>query len=109
MSDNRIASVVGREGRVKGGSMKPTALVELRQREQRDRDEVVAEFSGDSRAMADEILRHRHVLKHLAQALAWAAQGEPFGLIAPGPHLGLYRRPRAAGVPSHATDEENRR
>jgi hypothetical protein len=36
----------------------------------------------------------------LAQALAWAEQGEPFGLIAPGPHLGLSRRPRATGVPS---------
>ena len=80
--------------------MKPRArLVELRQQEQRARDEVVAEFGGDSQRLADEILRHRRVLKHLAQALAWAEQGEPFGLIAPGPHLGLYRRPRVAGVP----------
>ena len=76
--------------------------------EQRDRDQVIAEFGADPQRLADEILRHRRVLKHLAQALAWAAQGEPFGLIAPGPHLGLYRRPRAAGVPSCESDGENR-
>ena len=78
------------------------------QGEQCDRDRVIAEFGGDPQRLADEILRHRCVLKHLAQALAWAAQGEPFGLIAPGPHLGLYRRPRAAGVPSCESDGENR-
>ena len=77
-------------------------------RQQQRRDQVVAEFGADPQRLADEILRHRRVLKHLAQAIAWAEQGEPFGLIAPRPHLGLSRRPRAAGVPSHATDGENR-
>jgi hypothetical protein len=85
-------------------------LVELRQQreqeEQPDRDQVVAEFGADPQRLADEILRHRGVLKNLAQALAWAAQGEPFGLIAPGPHLGLYRRPRAAGVSFRESDGE---
>jgi hypothetical protein len=85
-------------------------LVELRQqREQEehcDRDQVVAEFGADPQRLADEILRHRRVLKHLVQALAWAAQGEPFGLIAPGPHLGLSRRPRAAGVSFRESDGE---
>jgi hypothetical protein len=85
--------------------MKSTArLVELELQEQRDRDRVVAEFGADLQRLAAEILRHRRVLKHLAQAVAWAAQGEPFGLIAPGPHLGLSRRPRAVGVPSHESD-----
>jgi hypothetical protein len=86
-------------------------LAECRQRreqgEQCDRDRVIAEFGDDPQRLADEILRHRCVLKHLAQALAWAAQGESFGLIAPGPHLGLSRRSRAAGVPSsHESDGE---
>jgi hypothetical protein len=74
--------------------------------EQRDRDQVIAEFGADPQRLADEILRHRGVLKNLAQALAWAAQGEPFGLIAPGPHLGLYRRPRAAGVACESDGEQ---
>jgi hypothetical protein len=74
-------------------------LAECRRRreqgEQCDRDRVIAEFGGDPQRLADEILRHRCVFKHLAQALAWAAQGEPFGLM------------RAAGVPSlHESDGE---
>ena len=75
------------------------------QAEQQCRDQVVAEFGADPQRLADEILRHRRVLKHLTQAVAWAAQGEPFGLIAPGPHLGLSRRPRAAGVACESDGE----
>ena len=78
----------------------------MAEEDRQNQDRVIAEFGGDAAAMADEILRYRRVLKHLAQAVAWAAQGEPFGLIAPGPHLGLSRRPRAAGVPSHELDGE---
>jgi hypothetical protein len=78
----------------------------MAEEDRQNQDRVIAEFGGDAAAMADEILRYRRVLKHLAQAVAWAAQGEPFGLIAPGPHLGLSRRLRAAGVPSCASDGE---
>ena len=87
----------------------PDRLARMAEEDRQNQDRILAEFGDDPRAMADEILRHRLVLKHLAQAVAWAAQGKPFGLIAPGPHLGLYRRPRVTGVPSHATDGENRR
>ena len=78
----------------------PDRLARMAEEDRQNQDRILAEFGDDPRAMADEILRHRRVLKHLAQALAWAEQGEPFGLIAPGPHLGLSRRPRVAGVPS---------
>ena len=67
--------------------MKPRArLVELRQQEQRDRDEVVAEFGDDSRAMADEILALRRGLKVIAEAVGLAQQGAPVALVRPGPY-----------------------
>jgi hypothetical protein len=55
---------------------------------------VLAEFGDDSWRMADEILRLRHGLAQLAEALEWMKKGAPFALIRPGP----YWRPRAASV-----------
>ena len=54
------------------------------QEEQRRRDQVVAEFGRDVRAMADVILRYRRALKQLADAIGWAQEGAPFAVIPPG-------------------------
>jgi len=64
-----------------------------RQREEEDRRQrvaVIAEFgAGDPEAtlhaLAGEVLRHRDVLRLLAEAIGWAAAGAPFGLLPPGP------------------------
>jgi hypothetical protein len=37
-------------------------------------------------AMAIEILRYRHVMVQLADAIAWAQAGAPFATLGPGPH-----------------------
>jgi hypothetical protein len=63
----------------------------LRQREQQQREAVVAEFAGDTSAMAAEILRHRPGLGQLAQAIEWMQSGAPFAMIAPGPYWSRYR------------------
>jgi hypothetical protein len=64
-------------------------LAELRHRreqdEQRDRDQVVAEFGGDPQAMADEILRLRHGMSLLAKGVDWVKSGAPFAMLPPGP------------------------
>jgi hypothetical protein len=65
------------------------ALAELRcrreQDEQRDRDQVVAEFGGNPQAMADEILRYRNGLSLLAKGIDWMKLGAPFAMLPPGP------------------------
>ena len=59
---------------------------EARDREEaRRRDQVIAEFDGDLRALADEILRLRHGMTQLADAIEWMKKGAPFAMIAPGP------------------------
>jgi hypothetical protein len=52
---------------------------------------VITEFdAGDPEttlhAVADEILKYRRAVGLLAKAIGWADAGEPFALIAPGPH-----------------------
>ena len=74
------------------------------QAEQQCRDQVLAEFGGDSRAMADEIVRLRNGLSLLAEAVDWVQKSAPVALVRPGP----YWRPRAAGVSLCESDEENR-
>jgi len=60
---------------------------EERERQQeRQRDQVLAEFGDDSWRMADEILRLRHGLAQLAEAIDWMKKGAPFGMIRPGPY-----------------------
>jgi hypothetical protein len=49
------------------------------------RDRVLAEFGGNPWGMADEILRLRHGLAQLADAIEWMKKGAPFAMIAPGP------------------------
>jgi hypothetical protein len=69
-----------------------------RQREEEDRRQrvtLITEFdAGDPEAtmhaMATEILRYRHCVRQLADAIGWTSIGAPFGLIRPGP----YWRPR---------------
>jgi hypothetical protein len=39
--------------------------------------------------MAAEILRYRHVMVQLADAVAWAQAGAPFATLDPGPHRRL--------------------
>jgi hypothetical protein len=83
-------------------NMKSTArLVELRQQreqeEQRDRDQVVAEFGADPQRLADEILRHRHGLAQVAEAIEWMKKGAPFGMIRSGP----YWKPKSEQAHGH--------
>jgi hypothetical protein len=59
------------------------------QDEQRARDQVLAEFGGDPWGMVDEILRLRHGLAQLADAIEWMKEGAPFGVVPPGPHWQL--------------------
>ena len=42
-------------------------------------------------AMATEILRYRHCVRQLADAIGWTSAGAPFGLIRPGPYWGPRR------------------
>jgi hypothetical protein len=56
------------------------------QEEQEHRDTVIAEFGGDSQAMADEIRRLRRGLAQIASAVDWARQSAPFIAMGPGPH-----------------------
>jgi hypothetical protein len=59
---------------------------EARDREEaRRRDQVIAEFDGDLRALADEILRLRHGMTQLADAIDWMKKGGPFVMLSPGP------------------------
>jgi hypothetical protein len=60
-----------------------------RQRDEEDRQQrvmVITEFdAGDPEAtmhaLADEILRFRHCVKQLTEAIGWASTGAPFGLM----------------------------
>ena len=61
---------------------------------QRQRVMVITEFdAGDPEAtmhaMAAEILRYRHCMRQLTDAIGWTSTGAPFGLIRPGPRWRL--------------------
>ena len=67
-----------------GPTKKPTAVDRLgdfmRARELEDqqrRDAVIAEFGGDARALAGEVLRLRHGIGQLAAALGQIESGRP--------------------------------
>jgi hypothetical protein len=55
------------------------------QEEQERRDRVIAEFDGDPQAMATEILRYRHGVTQLTDAIEWMRQGAPVISMGPGP------------------------
>jgi hypothetical protein len=74
----------------------------MAQEDRQNQDRVIAEFGGNPRAMADEILCLRRGLKLIAEAVGWAQRSAPFALIRSGPHW----RPRAGGVPSPESDGE---
>jgi hypothetical protein len=64
-------------------------LTELRCRrerdEQRNRDQIVAEFGGNPQAMVDEILRYRRGLVQLVDAVDLMQRGAPFfAILRPG-------------------------
>jgi hypothetical protein len=59
---------------------------EREQEERERRDQVIAEFGGDPQAMAAEILRCRHGLAQVSDALKWMQTGAPFVTLGPGPH-----------------------
>jgi hypothetical protein len=60
------------------------------QEEQERRDRVIAEFNSDLQAMATEILRYRHAVVQIADAVSWMQAGAPFATLGPGP----YWKPR---------------
>jgi hypothetical protein len=52
------------------------ARLEQSKREEQERlDRIVAEFDGDPRAMAAEILQYRRATMQIVDALEWRAQG----------------------------------
>jgi hypothetical protein len=53
--------------------------------QQRERDQVVAEFAGDPQRLADEILRLRRGIYQVGEAIEWLKTGRPFAMIPPGP------------------------
>jgi hypothetical protein len=63
----------------------------MAEEDRQKQDQVLAEFGGDPRAMADESLRLRHGLARLAEAISLMQQGAPFAMIRPGP----YGKPKA--------------
>jgi hypothetical protein len=69
------------------------AQQQQKQEQQERLDHVVAEFNGDLHAMAKEILRYRHAVKQMADAIGWMQTGAPFANIGPGPYW--QRPPRA--------------
>ena len=58
----------------------------MAEEDRQNQDRVIVEFGGDPRAMADEILRLRHGLARLAEAISLMQQGAPFAMVRPGPH-----------------------
>jgi hypothetical protein len=75
------------------------------QREQKDqarRDQVIAKFNNDPQAMAAEILRCRHGLAQVADAIDWMQAGAPFITMGPGPHW----KPKPALVLSGGESEK---
>jgi hypothetical protein len=68
--------------------------------EQLRRDFVIAEFNGDILAMADEILRYRHGLNQVTDALEWIRQGAPFVTLVSGPYWQPKPAPGNPGEPS---------
>lgn len=54
--------------------------------EQQRRDAVIAEFDGDARSMAAEIIRLRHGVGQLADAIGWIKDGRQFVAMPPGPY-----------------------
>jgi hypothetical protein len=53
-------------------------LAGFERQRQRRRDRVIAEFGADPQAMADEILRYRHCVLQMGDAIGWTRQGESF-------------------------------
>ena len=51
---------------------------------------------------AAEILRYRHCVRQLADAIEWISIGAPFGLISPGP----YWRPRRTTIDGDVAPRE---
>jgi hypothetical protein len=59
------------------------------QREQQRRaeiDAVIAEFGGDTNALAAALLSYRHWLRQLVDAGGMIREGKPFIVMGPGPH-----------------------
>jgi hypothetical protein len=76
----------------------------MAEEDRQNQDRILAEFGGDPRAMADEILCLRRGLKVIVDAAGLAQRRAFVALLGPGP----YWRPRAAGVSSPESDGENR-
>jgi hypothetical protein len=66
--------------------------------ERQRRDAIIAEFSDDKDRMADEILRYRHCVRQLTDALDWINLGASF--IALASPLELARRRALVEVPN---------
>src|SRR5262249_33168685 len=75
--------------------------------ERRQRVMVITEFdAGDPEAtmhaMAAEILRYRHCVRQLADAIGWTNARAPFVVMPPGRDWRPRRTPEVPDVPPHA-------
>ena len=61
-------------------------LAHHREKRERERDRVIAEFDSDLRALADEVIYQRRAVASFAKALRCAQAGAPFAVLGPGPH-----------------------
>jgi hypothetical protein len=58
----------------------------MAQERAQNQDQIIAEFDGNLRAMADEILRLRHGVTQIAAAVDLMQRGAPiFAILRPGP------------------------
>jgi hypothetical protein len=62
------------------------AVLLYREKRERERDCVIAEFDSDMRALADEVIYLRRVVDNVSEAVGLARAGAPFAVMGPGPH-----------------------
>jgi hypothetical protein len=73
--------------------LRPT-IESYREKRERERDRVIAEFGASAQALADEVIYLRRTVANVAKAVGWAQAGAPFGVVGPGP----YWQPRRAAT-----------
>jgi hypothetical protein len=73
-----------------GGEM----LARYRRKREAERDHVIAEFGGDMRALASELIHLRRSVGNVAESVRWALAGAPHVVLGPGP---FWRKSAAAG------------
>ena len=61
----------GEKGLAKTKQTVAETLTAYKQSRELERDAIISEFNGDSRQLAAEILRYRHAVRQIADAVGW--------------------------------------